>query len=78
MRVRELIDFRKLIGVEYTVDYVTYANILCTCVCDKYEQWIFNLDMYVTHKNRYTFKLYASEHNMFYFVPKYSQSGLLV
>jgi len=78
VRFRELIDFRKLIGVEYTVDYVTYANILCTSVCDKYEQRIFNLDMYVTHKNRYTFTLYASEHNMFYFVPKYSQSGLLV
>jgi hypothetical protein len=44
----------------------------------KYEQRIFNLDMYVTHTNEYTFTLYASEHNMFYFVPKYSQSGLLV
>jgi len=57
---------------------VTYANILCMSVCDKYEQQIFNLNVYVTHKNEYTFTLYASEQNMFYFVPKYSQSGLLV
>jgi hypothetical protein len=76
--VRELIHFRKLIGVEYTVDYVTYANILCTSLCDKYQQRIFNLDMYVTHKNEYTFTLYASKLNIFYFVPKYSQSGVLV
>jgi hypothetical protein len=78
VRVRELIEFRKSMGVEYTVDYVTYVKILCTSVCDKYGQWIFNLDMYVTHKLEYNFTLCTSKNNMFHFVSKYSQSGLLV